>query len=148
MSFNLQEHLSLRRPHLFLLRTLSCRLWYVSWAGRLGIPRRHGLLAVLGGACCPAPAPVGCPLPSPPAEPLLSSRAGGGARWLPGLAVLSSELHVLDFGAQPFAQTLHTWGRTEVSQVLPAVSLLKLRGQNLTVLPSPVPMCLLMGTKS
>lgn len=48
----------------------------------------------------------------------------------------------------PFAQTLHTWGRSEVSQVLPTVRLLKLRGQNWTVLPSPVPMCLLMGTKS
>ena len=39
-------------------------------------------------------------------------------------------------------------GRSEVSQVLPTVRFLKLRGQNLMVLPSPLPMCLLMGTKS
>ena len=63
VSFNLQECFSLRYPHLFLLQTLSCRLWYVSWVGQLGIPRCNALLAVLGGACCPAPAPVECPLP-------------------------------------------------------------------------------------
>ena len=56
VSFNLQKYFSLRYLHLFLLQTPSDRLWCVSWVGRLGILRRHAPLALLGGACFPAPA--------------------------------------------------------------------------------------------